>query len=172
MKFLLTPVLGRVCLTYDLQTSNQVLQKRVLNFCYMPPPHNGVSLFENVYKLLSMWNIENMIFWVTLDNASTNDVFDDMLRIQLINKKALICNGDLFHLHCCAHILNLVVQDGLKEINVAIQKIHESIKYVRGSQGRNFFFFLMNMLSKWIWMVRKFQGKMFSFIDMLFNTQN
>ena len=59
----------------------------------------------------------------------------------MINKKALICNGDLFHLRCCAHILNLVVQDGLKEINVAIQKIHESIKYVRGSQGRIFFYF-------------------------------
>ena len=32
----------------------------------------------NCYR--SMWDIENMIFWVTLDNASTNDVFDDMLR--------------------------------------------------------------------------------------------
>ena len=77
---------------------------------------------------------------MTLDNAFASDFFHDMLRTQLIYKKALICNGDLFHLHCCAHILNLVVQDGLKEINVAIQKIHESIKYVRGSQGRIFIF--------------------------------
>nr|XP_023923314.1 zinc finger BED domain-containing protein RICESLEEPER 2-like [Quercus suber] len=112
------------------------LVKIVLNFCHMPPPHNGVSLFEKVYKLLSMWGIENKIFCVTLDNASSNDVSIDMLRTQLINKKALVCNGEFFHLHCCAHILNLVVQDGLKEIDVVVQKIRESIKYVRGSQER------------------------------------
>ena len=43
---------------------------------------------------------------------------------------------NFFHLRCCAHILNLVVQDGLKEIDVIVQKIRESMKYVRGSQGR------------------------------------
>ena len=106
----------------------------------MPPLHNGMSLFEKVYKLLSMWGIENKIFCVTLDNASSNDVSIDMLRTQLINKKALVCNGEFFHLCCCAHILNLVVQDGLKEIDVVVQKIRESIKYVRGSQGRKIFF--------------------------------
>ncbi|KAL0004660.1 hypothetical protein SO802_012221 [Lithocarpus litseifolius] len=152
MKFVLTSAPGRVCLTPDLWTSiatdgymcvtahfidaNWVLQKRVLNFCHMPPPHNGVSLFEKVYKLLSMWGIENKIFCVTLDNASSNDVSIDMLRTQLINKKALVCNGEFFHLRCCARILNLVVQDGLKEIDIVVQKICESIKYVRGSQGR------------------------------------
>ena len=52
------------------------------------------------------------------------------------NKKALVCNGEFFHLRCRAHILNLVVQDGLKEIDVVVQKIQESMKYVRGSQGR------------------------------------
>ncbi|KAL0002097.1 hypothetical protein SO802_015878 [Lithocarpus litseifolius] len=152
MNSVLTSAPGRVCLTSDLWTSiasdgymcvtahfidaNWVLQKRVLNFCHMPPPHNGVSLFEKVYKLLSMWGIENKIFCVTLDNASSNDVSIDMLRTQLINKKALVCNGEFFHLRCCAHILNLVVQDGLKEIDIVVQKIRESIKYVRGSQGR------------------------------------
>ena len=74
-------------------------------------------------------------FCVTLDNASSNDISVEMLRSQLKNKKELVCNGEFFHLHCCAHILNLVVQDGFKEIDV-VQKIRESIKYVRGSQGR------------------------------------
>ena len=69
-----------------------------------------------------------------------------MLRTQLINKKALVCNGEFFHLCCCAHILNLVVQDGLKEIDV-VQKICESIKYVRGSQRRkkSFYEFVKQM---------------------------
>ena len=43
---------------------------------------------------------------------------------------------NFFHLHYCTYILNLIVKDGLKEIDVIVQKIHESIKYVKGSQGR------------------------------------
>jgi len=52
-------------------------------------------------------------------------------------KKALLCEGEFFHIRCCAHILNLIVQDGLKEIDSAFQKIRDSVKYVRGSQLRN-----------------------------------
>ncbi|KAI0495437.1 hypothetical protein KFK09_021738 [Dendrobium nobile] len=35
-----------------------------------------------------------------------------------------------------AHIVNLIVQDGLKEIDSSVIKIRESIKYVKGSQVR------------------------------------
>ena len=96
MKSVLTSVPNRVCLTSDLWTfiaidgyicvtahfidANWILPKRVLNFCFTPPPHNGVSLFEKVYKLLSMWGIENKIFCVMLDNASSNDISVNMLR--------------------------------------------------------------------------------------------
>jgi hypothetical protein len=71
-----------------------------------------------------------------LDNASSNDVCVGLLRNQLNIKKALVCEGEFFHIHCCAHILNLIVQDGLKEIDSALQKIRDSVKYVRGSQMR------------------------------------
>jgi len=77
-----------------------------------------------------------------LDNASSNDVFVGLLRNQLNIKKALICEGEFFHTRCCAHILNLIVQDGLKEIDNALQKIRDSVKYVRGSQMRKQNFFL------------------------------
>ncbi|KAF5451908.1 hypothetical protein F2P56_026964 [Juglans regia] len=110
--------------------------KRVLNFSFMPPPHNGISLSEKIYNLLCEWGIQHKIFSLTLDNASSNDVSVELLKTQLNIKKALLCDGEFFHLRCCAHILNLVVQDGLKEIDVAIQKVRESIKYVKGSQTR------------------------------------
>ena len=132
---------GYMCLTAHFLDKNWVLHKRVLNFCLMPPPHNGISLFEKIYNLLCEWGIENKVFSVTLDNASSNDTSVDMLRTQLNIKKALVCQGDLFHLRCCADILNLIVQDGLKEIDGVVQKIHECIKYVKGSQGRKVKFF-------------------------------
>ncbi|KAK1568528.1 hypothetical protein Q3G72_025505 [Acer saccharum] len=50
--------------------------------------------------------------------------------------KALVCDGEFLHIRCCAHILNLIVQDGLKEIDEVVLKIRESIRYIKGSQVR------------------------------------
>ena len=124
VKCMLVESLKMICLTSDLWTSlatdgylaitvhfidsNWVLQKRVLDFCFMPPPHSGVAISEKVYSILAEWGIENKIFCVTLDNASANDVFVGILKEQLNTRKALVCEGDFFHLRCCAHILNLV----------------------------------------------------------------
>jgi hypothetical protein len=56
-------------------------------------------------------------------------------------KKTILCEGEFFYICCCAHILNLIVQDDLKEIDSALRKIRNSVKYVRRSQLRkqNFF---------------------------------
>lgn len=129
---------GRICLTSDLWTSlttdgymcltahfidkDWVLQKRVLNFLFMPPPHNGIYLCEKMYNLLQEWWIETKIFSITLDNVSANDVAADLLRQQLNIKRALVCFGEFFHLRCYAHILNLIVQDDLNEIEIALKK--------------------------------------------------
>jgi len=40
------------------------------------------------------------------------------------------------HLRCCAHILNLVVNDGLKEIDDSIIKIRAACKFVKSSPAR------------------------------------
>lgn len=74
MQLLLKEAPGRICLPSDLWTSittdgyisltahfvdkNWILQKRLLNFADMPPPHNGISLSEKVYAMLADWEIE------------------------------------------------------------------------------------------------------------------
>jgi hypothetical protein len=77
----------------------------------MPLPYNGASLVEKIYSLLEKWK---NIFSITLDNASANDLYVMNLKPKLNMKKTLPCEGELFHMRCCAHILNLIVQDGLK----------------------------------------------------------
>ena len=102
----------------------------------MPPPHSGIALAKKIYSLASNWGIEKKLFTITLDNASTNDSCVHILKNQLKLKGALVHDGILFHVRCCSHILNLIVQDGLKEIDVSMDRIRECVKYVKGSQVR------------------------------------
>jgi len=73
---------------------------------------------------------------MTLDNAFANDVLQNTLKSQLLLQNGLICGGEFFHVRCCAHILNLIVQEGLKVLGDALDQIRNSIKYVRGSESR------------------------------------
>jgi hypothetical protein len=68
VKFMLNGCPVRICLTFDSWTSlttdgymcltthfidkNWVLSKMVLNFSFMPPPHNDISLCEKMYNML------------------------------------------------------------------------------------------------------------------------
>jgi hypothetical protein len=72
---------------------------------------------------------------VTVDNCTTNDA---MLRI-LLDKlpiSSLMLGGSLLHMRCAAHILNLVVQDGLTLIGDGIEKIRDSVLFWTGSPKR------------------------------------
>jgi hypothetical protein len=48
----------------------------------------------------------------------------------------LLCGGEFFHIRCCAHVLNIIVQDRIKELGDSVTKIRESVKCVSGSEGR------------------------------------
>ena len=40
------------------------------------------------------------------------------------------------NMHCSAHILNLVVNEGLKEAGNSIKRAREAVRYVRNSPAR------------------------------------
>uniref|UniRef100_A0A1D1ZIX9 Putative AC transposase n=1 Tax=Anthurium amnicola TaxID=1678845 RepID=A0A1D1ZIX9_9ARAE len=141
----------RICLTTDMWTSNQTLgylcltahfidnewkmQKRILNFTMVPSPHTGGELADVILNCLVEWNIEKLCT-ITLDNASYNDVLVNFLKYDLLSKNMLMLDGRMFHFRCGAHILNLVVQDGLREISDSVTIIRDCVKYVKGSQRR------------------------------------
>ncbi|KAI0526836.1 hypothetical protein KFK09_002428 [Dendrobium nobile] len=127
---------GFICLTVHFIDNDWHLHKKIISFSFMPPPHDGISLYEKLQCLFIEWRIESKLFSITLDNASANNVCVDYLRNQMNLRSALLCEGEFFHLRCTAHIINLIVQEGMKEIDGSISKIRESIKYVKGSQAR------------------------------------
>ena len=45
-------------------------------------------------------------------------------------------NGDFMHVRCCAHIMNLIVNEGLKKLDDNIISIRNAMKYVRSSIAR------------------------------------
>jgi len=123
---------GFISLTAHCVDHNWTLHKRILNFSLLPPPHNGVSIAEKILLLLKDWGIDKKVMCLTVDNASSNDVYVDMLKCQL----RVLCDGDYFHVCCCAHILNLIMKEGLKDIDETVYKIRECVKYCKGFQRR------------------------------------
>ena len=95
-----------------------------------------MELFEKVFGVLKDWGIYGKIFSLTLDNASSNDSMQNILKVKLNFQNDLLCDGDFFHVRCCAHILNLIVEEGLKMARETLYKIRESVKYVRALEGR------------------------------------
>lgn len=47
-----------------------------------------------------------------------------------------ILEHEFLHVRCCVHILNLIVCDGLKELDSSIACIREVVRYVRSSPNR------------------------------------
>ncbi|XP_070043240.1 zinc finger BED domain-containing protein RICESLEEPER 2-like [Nicotiana tomentosiformis] len=90
---------------------------------------------NGIGRCLREWGI-NKIFTVTVDNASSNDVTIKELSKQLTKMGTNLMNGNHLHIRCMAHIMNLVVQDGLKESSVSIERVRHAVRYVRQSPAR------------------------------------
>ncbi|XP_048611772.1 zinc finger BED domain-containing protein RICESLEEPER 2-like [Brassica napus] len=129
---------GYLCLTAHYIDEDWNLQAKILAFTAFPPPHSGIVIAVKLIELLKEWGLEKKVFCLTVDNASSNDSMQSIMKRQM--HKDLVCGGEFFHVRCSAHILNLIVQDGLAVIGGALQKIRESVKFVRGSESREIMF--------------------------------
>lgn len=86
---------GYMCLTVHFIDREWKLKSRILDFCAFPPPHNGRNISRKIVELLTEWGLEKKVFTVTVDNASSNDNMQYILKKQL--RRQLVCNGDFFH---------------------------------------------------------------------------
>ncbi|XP_073016174.1 zinc finger BED domain-containing protein RICESLEEPER 2-like [Primulina eburnea] len=140
----------RVCLTTDTWTSIQRINymcitahfidqdwnfhKKILNFCPVFS-HKGDDMAVAITKCLLDWGLDK-VFTITVDNASSNDVTVNEMSKQLSKWGFNLMNGQHLHMRCVAHIINLIVQDGLKEIGDSVRRIRQAVKYIRQSPMR------------------------------------
>ncbi|KAH0712018.1 hypothetical protein KY289_007977 [Solanum tuberosum] len=97
--------------------------------------HKGEDMANEIIKCLRDWGLDK-IFTITVDNASSNDVTVKELSKIFTKQGINFMNGEHLHVRCMAHILNLVVQDGLKVYAVSIELVRKVVKYIRLSPAR------------------------------------
>lgn len=146
----LTTTHQRVCLTTDCWTSRTQmsymvltahyisadwkLQKKIINFCLVSN-HKGDTIGKAIENCLLGWGIEK-VFTVTLDNASANKEAVGFVRRRVKAWNGAILDGEHMHMRCGAHIINLIVNEGLKEMHDSIAAIRNSVRYIRSSPAR------------------------------------
>ncbi|KAG8474174.1 hypothetical protein CXB51_033821 [Gossypium anomalum] len=87
-----------------------------------PKSHKGESIGMVIEKCLLNWGIDKL-FTFTVDNTSSNDVAIGYLRKKFNPRGGLVQNGKYLHIRCMTHIVNLIVVEGLKEMNKSIERV-------------------------------------------------
>lgn len=138
----------RVSLTIDCWTSQQQdgymtvtasfiddswnLHKKIIGF-FKVKGHKGDDIGKNLVRCVTEWGLER-VMTITVDNASSNDSGVSYLRRQL--QKTNIANGKFLHMRCSAHITNLIVRDGLKEVDPSVKRVRGAIRYIKDGTSR------------------------------------
>ncbi|KAJ9538563.1 hypothetical protein OSB04_031296 [Centaurea solstitialis] len=126
---------GYMALTGHYIDANWKLQNRIISFLHVPSPHTFEAISQALIECFMDRNIDNKMSTLTLDNCSTNDVAIDKL-LGTVSPSSLILKGRFFHMRCCAHIINLIVQDGFSVIENSIKKVRDSVSFWKYSPKR------------------------------------
>ncbi|KAL0329124.1 UNVERIFIED_CONTAM: putative AC transposase [Sesamum radiatum] len=121
------------CLTAHFVDDSWELQKKILAFRKMSYPHDGETSFNFMKEMILEWNLDKKLFSIVVDNATNNDVMIRKVKDWILYDLLVARDVDLLHVRCSAHILNLIVQDGLNEIRGLIDKIRKTVRYLNKS---------------------------------------
>lgn len=112
------------------------LQKKILCFCPVES-HKGQELGELLVACLKDWGIEK-VYALTVDNASANDGVVRVLKEALNKWGTAVLGGQDLHMRCAAHVVNLIVTEGIKEpkFSKSVANVRSAVRFIRQSPMR------------------------------------
>ncbi|KAH1207327.1 Zinc finger BED domain-containing protein DAYSLEEPER [Glycine max] len=141
---------GRVNLTLDLWTSNQTsayvflrghfidgdwnLHHPILNVFMVPFPDSDGSLNQTIVNCLSDWHLKGRLFTLALDKFFSNETLGKLRSLLSVNNPVIL-NGQLLSQNCYARVLSRLALDALSAMRESIDKVRESVKYVKSSKS-------------------------------------
>ena len=107
-------------------------------FVYVSSPHTKDVLVKVLIDCFLEWNIDRKLSTITVNNCSTNDAIIRLL-LDKLDTSSLMLGRSMLHMRCVAHILNLIVQDGLFLIGDGIERIRDSdlLDWITKKGGKN-----------------------------------
>lgn len=147
---ILSGVLGRVSLTIDLWTSDQTvgyailtghfvdadykLNRRILNVAKVSFPNSETSLHPAVNTCVSEWELDGKLLTITLDKSFADDNVRNNLRGLLSIRSPTVISGQLLIGDCYARVFSSLAQIALGSMQIIVDKVRESLKYIESSE--------------------------------------
>ncbi|TVU46145.1 hypothetical protein EJB05_05663, partial [Eragrostis curvula] len=119
---------GYMAVTGHFIDDSWTLKSCILRFMYVPCPHTAEVICDALHKCLQNWDLDRRVSTVTLDNCSTNDSMVGLMETRL-GAAHMLLKGEVLHMRCCAHILNLIVKDGMEVIKNSVAAIRLAVAY-------------------------------------------
>lgn len=146
IKSILHETAGAISLTVDLWTSLTMdsycgvtahfmsdewqLKHLVLDVRPMPYPHTGEAIKDILMEIILDFGIQTKLLSLTTDNASSMVAAFSLLAEEMTSK----FQRKIYHIRCGAHVLNLAVQAGLKNLS---EQQSPTVKTSGAKKGRN-----------------------------------
>ncbi|KAH9716179.1 BED-type domain-containing protein [Citrus sinensis] len=119
---------GYMAITTHFIDDSLTLRNQILRFIHVQARHTSQVLCDVLLRCLMDLNLERKLSALTVDNCTTDDRMIQLL-LDKLDKNDLLMGGKLFHMRCTAHILNLIVKEGLSVISEGVAKIHASVAF-------------------------------------------
>ncbi|KAK2660683.1 hypothetical protein Ddye_007216 [Dipteronia dyeriana] len=117
-----------MAITTHFVDNEWALQSRIIRFAHVQCPHASVVLADAMMDCILDWHLEKNVFALTVNNCRTNNAMIPII-LDKPSRDSTLLNGEMFHMCCSTHILNLVVNEGLDVIKDNIDRIRGSVSY-------------------------------------------
>ncbi len=107
---------GYLGVTVTWLSSDFKFREALLSCEHLPYPHTGEVISEELFRIICEWCLETIVFTIATDNG-----INMVKGIWLLNNNYI---SSVEHQPCAAHILQLSVQEGLKQCKA----VHHRIK--------------------------------------------